>query len=440
MLNKYSLFRFSISIAAFVFSSLTFSASSTMNVDLDKIDVTSALRLVSDFAELNLVTADDVKGVVTLHLASVTWKEALQQIALQKRLTTKIENGNLYVSADSGYFGLDFDGPFTASPEEPKNFPTSIFKVRHVLATTAIKAFPLRTSEHLTADDDSSVVVAQLPIDRLAELKQFLQAVDFPRQQLMIEARIVEVDSNYSKQIGVNWSGSASPGNLKSSSFVDLGVQAVTSSASIGYVTNSLILDLELEAMQKSGSGKIISKPRVFAQDRQQATIVRGSEVPYQQAAGDGATSVAFKQAALSLSVLPIVDDEGANLSLELRKDSPDFSNLVGGVPSITTSSLTSKIRVPFGQTIAIGGVYTDNVNELVHSVPVLSSIPWLGRLFEYRSQTNSTSELMLFITPTLVPFHQVQKADASRAERLGSERGKASVSLPRESAGFQIN
>ncbi|MDF9902032.1 hypothetical protein [Pseudomonas laurylsulfatiphila] len=388
-----------------------------MNLDVDRVDVSAALRLVADFAELNLILADDVKGEVTLHLSRVSWEQALQQIALQKRLTTKIENGTLFVSADAGYFGLNFDGPFSPAEKPTEDYATSIFKVRHVLASVAIKAFPLRSGEHLAADDESSVVVAQLPPNRVSDLKKFLEAVDFPRQQLMIEARIVEVDSNYSKQIGVNWSGTVAPGNVISSSMVDLGVQAATSSASIGYVTNSLILDLELNAMEKSGSGKIISKPRVFAQDRQQATIVRGSEIPYQQSAGDGATSVAFKQAALSLSVLPIVDEEGANLSLELRKDSPDFSNLVGGVPTITTSSISSKIRVPFGQTIAIGGVFSDQVSEIVHEVPGLARIPWLGRLFQFHSNSTTTSELMLFITPTLVPFHQAnQKADASRS------------------------
>lgn len=392
-----------------------------MNLDVDGVDVQSALRLVADFAELNLVVADDVKGPVSLHLSRVSWQEALKQISLQKRLTTRVENGSLYVSSDSGYFGLNFDGPYSALPDVVQDYPLSLFKVRYIVPTQAIKAFPLRNGEHVSGDDESSVVVAQLPPARVDDLKAFLAAVDYPRQQLMIEARIVEVDANRSKEIGVNWSGSISPGKFTSSSALDLGVKAATSSTSIGYVTNSLILDLELEAMQKSGYGKIISKPRVFAKDRRQATIVRGSEVPYQQSAGDGATSTAFKQAALSLTVLPVLDDQGANLTLELRKDSPDYSNLVGGVPSITTSSLTSEVRVALGQTVAIGGVYSDSVSDIVHEVPGLARIPWLGRLFRYSSHATTTSELMLFITPTLVPFEPVaassskKGADASR-------------------------
>lgn len=380
--------------------------SQSMNIDVDSIPVASALRLIADFAEMNLVVADDVTGIATLHLSGVSWQDALNKISHQKRLTYHIDSKTLYVSNDPKYFGgLNFDQGFTNDLVTQEDYENTIIKLKHAVPSTTIKAFSLKAGESLTGDDDSGIVVGSMSPSRISQLMQFIKAVDFPRQQLMIEARIVEVDIVHSKELGVIWSGSVASGGFKSSSFVDLGAVASTSGAAVGYVSSLVTLDLELNAMQKAGHAKIISKPRVFAADRQQASIVRGSEVPYQQAAGDGATSTSFKQAALSLTVMPIVDDEGANLTIDLRKDAPDYANAIGGVPPINTASLSSRVRVKLGQTVALGGVYTQSESEVTYQVPGISKIPYLGALFRYTSTSSNTSELMLFVTPTLVPF-----------------------------------
>lgn len=392
---------------AFLVQGTSFASNSqSMNLDVDSIPLPSVLRLIADFAELNLVVADDVTGLSTLHLSGVTWQEALNKISNQKRLSYHINDKTLYVSNDPKYFGgLNFDQGFTNDQDMNEEYENTIIKLKHAVPSTTIKAFSLKSSESLTGDDDSGVVVGNMSPLRITQLRQFIKAVDFPRQQLMIEARIVEVDIVHSKELGVIWSGSVSSGGFKSSTFVDLGAVATTSGAAVGYVSSLVTLDLELNAMQKAGHAKIISKPRVFAADRQQASIVRGSEVPYQQSAGDGATSTAFKQAALSLTVTPIVDEEGANLTIDLRKDAPDYANAIGGVPPINTASLSSRVRVKLGQTVALGGVFTESENEVTYQVPGISKIPFLGALFRYTSTSSSTSELMLFVTPTLVPF-----------------------------------
>ena len=221
----------------------------------------------------------------------------------------------------------------------------------------------------------------------------------------MIEARIVEVDRSFSKQLGVNWSGTIKAGNFVGKTvgtFVDTGAVPVT--AGIGFVSSSAILDLELAAMEKGGYGKVISRPNVFARDKQQARIVKGSEVPYQQATGEGNTATSFKEAALSLDVTPFIDDNGVRLDIKLAKDEPDFANALNGVPPIKTVSLASNVRVKLGATVALGGVYTTIEATQEHRVPGLASIPFLGRLFRYETQSTSTAELILFITPTLVP------------------------------------
>lgn len=119
--------------------------------------------------------------------------------------------------------------------------------------------------------------------------------------------------------------------------------------------------------------------------------------------AGEGSTSVSFKEAALSLDVLPIVNDQGILLDIKLPKDEPDFSNALNGVPPINTASFTSKVVAIFGQTIALGGVYSTSDNVVQKSVPVLGAIPLLGWLFRSETKSVTTTELMLFLTPTLV-------------------------------------
>lgn len=225
----------------------------------------------------------------------------------------------------------------------------------------------------------------------------------------MIEARIVEVDQSFSKQLGVNWSGTIKAGNFVGKTvgtFVDAGALPV--SGGIGFVSSSAILDLELAAMEKGGYGKVISRPNVFARDKQQARIVKGTEVPYQETAGQGATSTSFKEAALSLDVTPFIDDTGVRLDIKLAKNEPDFANALNGVPPIKTVSLASNVRVKLGTTIALGGVYSTVETTQEHRVPGLAAIPFLGRIFRYETQSSSTAELILFITPTLVPAADV--------------------------------
>ncbi|MDY0833564.1 hypothetical protein [Pseudomonas sp. SED1] len=388
-----------------------------INFDFDDVSTKTALQLIADSAGLNLIGADDLHGSVTMRMKAVTWEDALKYLSLSKGLHYNIQSNVLYISHDAKYFeGLD--SPLPLKIDDNKN---TIFNVKHMLASEAIAGFPLFSKdfnqESLAANDASGVVLARLSPSRLEELAMYLHAVDFPRSQVMIEARIVEVDRSFSKQLGVNWSGTIKAGNFAGKTvgtFVDAGSFPV--SGGIGFVSSSAILDMELAAMEKGGYGKVISRPNVFARDKQQARIVKGTEVPYQQTAGQGATSTSFKEAALSLDVTPFIDDTGVRLDIKLAKDEPDFSNALNGIPPIKTVSLSSNVRVKLGDTVALGGVYSTIETTQEHRVPGLASIPFLGRIFRYETQSTSTSELILFITPTLVPADDV--AQVSHAQQ----------------------
>lgn len=382
-----------------------------LSFDFDSITVRAALQLLAEYNNLNLVADDTVSGQLTMRMKGVTWQEAIDYVANVKGLLYTVEGKFLMVSklpsngSDASDFSFQQPQSYASAPAPPVFEKTTIIKISHVIGSEVIKPFSLLPNESLTADDGSSLILARMSPDRISDLREYLSIVDKPRSQVMIEARIVEVDKSYAKQLGVNWSGTLKPGNFTAASagaLVDASSLPVT--AGIGFVSSAAILDIDLAAMEKSGNGRIISKPRVFASHKQQARIVKGSEVPYQQSAGDGATSVAFKEAALSLDVTPFIDNTGVMLDIKLSKDEPDFSNAINGVPPINTASLSSNVRVRLGSTVALGGVYSTFETTQEHRVPGLGSIPWFGRMFRYDTHSTSTAELILFITPTLVP------------------------------------
>ncbi|ELF6204235.1 hypothetical protein RNI54_000997 [Pseudomonas putida] len=371
---------------------------SKVDFDFNELSTKTALQLIADAAGLNLIGADDIKGSLVMRMKSITWKEALDYVSKSKGLHYDIEGNVLSISSDRDYF-VNLDSPLPGSINSP--YKVSVLKVRNIPSVDAIKAFPLDQGETLNAEESSSVIVARMSDDRLAELREYLEAVDYSRKLVLIEARIVEVDRSYTKNLGVRWNTSIGSGAGVVTGSVPLGLTPAAI-AGFGITSRSFNLDAELDAMEQAGKGRVISSPRVSTTDRHQAKIINGSQVPYQQSAGDGATSVSFKEAALSLDVKPIVNDEGVLLDVILNKDEPNYAKAINGVPPINTTSLTSRVFSGFGKTVALGGVYSDADSTVVRSVPFFGQIPGLKWLFNSTSTVKTESELILFLTPRL--------------------------------------
>ncbi|WP_082414670.1 hypothetical protein [Pseudomonas sp. NBRC 111144] len=369
-----------------------------VDFDFNELSTKTALQLIADAAGLNLIGADDIKGSLVMRMKSVTWREALDYVSKSKGLHYDIEGDVLSISSDRDYFA-NLDSPLPGSINSP--YKVSVLKVRNIPSIDAIKAFPLDQGETLNAEESSSVIVARMSDDRLAEFREYLEAVDYSRKLVLIEARIVEVDRSYTKNLGIRWNTSVGSGAGVVTGSVPLGLTPAAI-AGFGITSKSFNLDAELDAMEQAGKGRVISSPRVSTTDRHQAKIINGSQVPYQQSAGDGATSVSFKEAALSLDVKPIVNDEGVLLDVILNKDEPNYAKAINGVPPINTTSLTSRVFSGFGKTVALGGVYSDADSTVVRSVPFFGQIPGLKWLFNSTSTVKTESELILFLTPRL--------------------------------------
>lgn len=194
-------------------------------------------------------------------------------------------------------------------------------------------------------------------------------------------------------------------GNLTSNvPFVDLGAAGATSGIGLGFVTNNTLLDLELSAMEKTGNGEIVSQPKVVTSDKETAKILKGTEIPYQESSSSGATTVSFKEASLSLEVTPqITPDNRIIMEVKVTKDEPDYLNAVLGVPPIKKNEVNAKVLISDGETIVIGGVFSNTQSKVVDKVPFLGDVPYLGRLFRRDVVSESKSELLVFLTPRIM-------------------------------------
>lgn len=301
----------------------------------------------------------------------------------------------------------------------------------------------------LTVDKRTNTVIAYQTEERLEELRRIVAQLDRPVRQVQIEARIVEANVDFAKSLGVRWAadftskstnwnsyggadgryyidssdGGASTsgqtgvygqrtGSLKDPTFtvpggvpmVDLGASNATSGFGIGFLTKNAFIDLKLNAMQKSGQGEIISQPKVTTSDKETAKIMKGQEVPYQEASSSGSTSTSFKDAVLSLEVTPqITPDNQIIMAVTVTKDSVAQDQRYNGVPAINKNEVNAKVLVSDGETIVLGGVFQNTQSKVTEKVPYLGDLPLVGRLFRRDTVDNQKQELLVFLTPRII-------------------------------------
>ncbi len=393
-----------------------------LSLNFQDIEVRSVLQLIADFTQLNLVASDAVQGRITLRLQDVPWDQALD-LVLKTRGLDKRQVGNVLLVAPADDIANRERQELESQQRIAELAPLrrELLQVNYARAADIAQLFQSVTTGKpvergsLTVDERTNQLIAYQTQERLDELRQIVTQLDIPVRQVMIEARIVEVNVDYDKSLGVRWGGSfgrgnwsgagvGGPGDAGSAPFVDMGVIGATSGIGVGYISDNLLLDLELTAMEKTGNGEIISQPKVLTSDKEIAKILKGTEIPYQQAGANGATSVSFKEASLSLEVTPqITPDNRIIMLVKVTKDEPDYLNKVQEVPPIRKNEVNAKVLVIDGETIVIGGVFSNTQSKVVDKVPFLGDVPYLGRLFRRDVVSEKKSELLVFLTPRIM-------------------------------------
>src|SRR5712692_5365387 len=427
-----------------------------LSLNFQNVEVRSVLNVIADFTDLNIITSDSVSGNLTLRLKDVPWDQALD-IILQTRGLDMRKNGNVIWIAPRDELATKekLAMESTAQITELEPLRTETFQLNYAKADAFAKLLADPQQRILSKRGAASVdlrtnqVFVQDVGVRLEEVRKLLGKVDVPVQQVLIEARIVEANDSFSKNLGVRLGNVARPlvqsssstgpspiginesgiavsqtgtlndfGNLFSAGTistktpdnlsVNLPAAPVGNAAAAGsialLITNRLTgaLQLELSALEADGKGKIISSPRVMTANNVEALIEQGTELPYQQATSSGATSVSFRKANLALKVTPQVTPDGnIIMKLDINKDSVGQPTAAGF--AIDTKHVQTQVLVENGGTVVIGGIYTQDTNTIITKVPFFGDLPLLGALFRNNSRRDNKTELLVFITPRIV-------------------------------------
>ncbi len=441
-----------------------------ISLNFQDIEVRAVLQLIADFTELNLVASDTVSGNITLRLQNVPWDQALELVLKTKGLDSRTI-GNVLMVGPAEEIAERERQEIEANKQIAELAPlqSEFIRIRYAKAANVVQLFEAGSEEggslvsergSVVVDERTNAIIITDTAAKLAEIRDLVERVDVPIRQVMIEARIVIASTNLDEELGIEWGGGylgESNGNIYSVSgsreqvvslnndvvegntptltypvaggqggaggggggiggqqqqglgaaLVDLGVGQATSGFAIGFTSNDLFLTAELSALESSGQGEVVSQPKIITGDKQQATIKSGQEVPYQEGAASGATTVSFKEAVLKLDVTPnITPDDRILLDLVVNQDS--IGDLVpsgtgGLIPTIDTTELTTQVLVGNGETVVLGGVFQNEEIVQVRKVPWLGDIPYLGVLFKNTANKTSKTETLIFITPRIL-------------------------------------
>ena len=419
-----------------------------VSLDFRDADLRDVLRVLSEVSGLDFVLQPGVSGRVSLRLTEIPWDRALKLVLRSQRLGHVLEEGVLRVGP-SAELGAEYAE--ARRQEEARELAGELITFTRALAYVrpdeVKEVLEARLSERgtLIADQRTGTVLVADVESRIREIESVLDVLDIPVPGVEIEARIVLATRTLTRRLGIQWGGglvrehtgkklpqsfrigadaiggttssfsSGSPaGGVSSAANADggrpgYGVNLPISGAptgalglALGALGGAAHLDLALSAAERKGEVRILSAPRIVAQNSRPATIKQGVTFPVQVVANNTVT-VQFRDAVLELTVTPQVSPDGTVLlDLLVSNDSLDFGQAVGGIPSILTQRATTRIRVKDGATTVLGGVFATQEAENQGRVPGLHRIPLLGHLFRSREQNHRDEELLIFLTPRI--------------------------------------
>ncbi|OGA41290.1 MAG: secretin [Betaproteobacteria bacterium RIFCSPLOWO2_12_FULL_68_19] len=421
-----------------------------LSLNFQNVEVRAVLNVIADFTDLNIITSDTVTGNITLRLKDVPWDQALE-IILQTRGLDSRRNGNVIWIAPRDELATREKLALEAANQinDLEQTRTESFQMNYQKAADVQKLLSdpnqriLSKRGSAVVDARTNTLFVQDTPARLDEVRKLLAKIDIPVRQVMIEARIVEANDSFSKNLGARLGyhdispvpgtrvlGQNSPRFSVGGGIADTGFHTGQTGTDPDFIGNAhsvnlpaaglnlfnagqfsfilfnsgatRFLNLEVSALEADGKGKIIASPRVLTADQVEALIEQGTEIPYQTATSSGATSISFRKAVLSLKVKPqITPDGNVIMTLDVTKD--QVGSGVGTFVQINTKHVKTEVLVENGGTVVIGGIYEQNDRTDITKVPLLGDLPFIGFLFRNDATSNDKTELLVFITPRIV-------------------------------------
>jgi type IV pilus assembly protein PilQ len=437
-----------------------------LTLNFQDIETRAVLQLLADASGQNIVVSDTVNGSVTLRLQNVPWDQALD-IVLRTKGLDKRQEGNVIIVAPAAELATREKSELAAKKDiqELEPLRTEYLQVNYakasdianllrggmpgVLTTSSTSNSVLSARGHVSVDDRTNTLLLQDTADRIADVRRLVATLDIPVKQVLIEARIVVVTNDFERDLGALMGLTATRQNGTNGLFTTTGTAAGTDSIvssaltnigsngtqypvtlptganatnrynvnlpvatpagsiALGILGSDFLVDLELDAAQTENRGTVIASPKIVTANQREATIRQGVEIPYQQSASSGATTIAFKDAVLSLKVKPLITPDN-RIILDLTVSDDTVGQVVvasGGVnvPAINTRTIETQVVLSDGQTVVLGGILSTTHSDAETKVPWLGDIPVLGNFFKNTTKVDDKDELLVFVTPKII-------------------------------------
>jgi type IV pilus assembly protein PilQ len=401
-----------------------------LSLDFKDADVKNILRLIAEVSNLNIIAGDDVKGKITMRLVDVPWDQALDLI-LQTSSLGMNRVGNVVRIAPVDTLKREVQAELEAkrAKEKLEDLVTELISINYATGKDLIPQIKHVLSDRgdVKVDDRTNILIVKDIARNIALVKSLVKSLDAKTPQIMIEARIVEANLSFQRELGIKWGfelggGKATVGGgiagttLGTATREILNLPAVARSGVPGGVGTAGILeaifsrgtirelDIAISAHENKGDVKIISSPKIATLDNKEASIEQGLRIPYPKLTTEGTVTTDFIDANLKLTVTPHVTNDGnIKMIIKAKKDRPDFTQTVLGVPSIDKKEAITEVLVKDNGVVAIAGIYTIEKTNADEGIPLFNKIPLLGWLFKREVKEDLRKDLLIFISPKIL-------------------------------------
>ena len=391
-----------------------------LNLRLQQVEVRRLLQLLADQRSISVMISDDVKGTLTMNLVDVSAADAWVLILNAAGLAERIHQNIRYVAPAPSIAAREQATLSEAQTvEQLMPLTTQVLRIRYARAEQLLTHLSngqslLSGRGEVWVDERlNALVVSDVP-DRVDSVSRLVSRLDVPLKQVAIEARIVTASDTLNHQLGIQWRADLSnldtlTGETSAASDINrlvattaLAAAAPASTLALGILRPGTAIDAELSLLAEQGKARVLAKPKILTLDQSPASIESGVQIPYQETSRSGATSTSFRDAVLSLHVLPqITPDQNIMMQLKVKQDT--VGQIFNGVPSINTNEIQTRVLVGNGETVVLGGILQEDANDAERKTPLLGDLPVIGRVFRRRITRQDQQELLVFVTPTLV-------------------------------------
>ncbi len=422
-----------------------------ISLDFQDADIHNVFRILHEVSGKNFVIGEDVRGKVTLKLTDVPWDQVLDLVLKMNKLGTIVE-GNVVRIASLGTLAAEeraVQEKRRAEQEAAEQEPlmTDYIPINYADAGVVRNHIEQIKTDRgtVTFDERTNTIIIKDIEEVIKRARELTARLDKVTPQVMIEASVVEASSEFSRQIGVQWGGQygiwppddrygvgpqrgydtfggtyglqGAVGDALQNWVVNMPTEeAATSGIGFNFArlsgTTPLTLRANLQAMESTGKGRILSNPKILTLDNKEAFIKQGTNIPY-QVFEEGSYSLKWQEAVLELEVTPhVTADRRISMKILVKKDSPDKSIIVQGAPAVDKKEATTELMVNNGDTIVIGGIISKDESYSQDNVPGLSKVPVLGWLFKAEAKNAVKREVLIFVTPTIVELEPAEGAE----------------------------